>query len=199
VKKRDHNIYLRDKQNLEARLERKQFEDQPETMFKESNVVYEIAERTRAIGHGGIGAIHKLVCRLGLDDAINRNISLLKYHVPYWESDHVLNIAYNVLSGGTCLEDIERLRNDETYMNGLAAERIPDPTTAGDFLRRFDEDWIFGLQEVINEVRQKVWGLQGPSFRKEAVIDVDGTIAATTGECKKGWRSRTTASGATRR
>jgi hypothetical protein len=186
VKKRDHNIYLRDKQNLEARLERKQFEDQPETMFKESNVVYEIAERTRAIGHGGMGAIHKLVCRLGLDDAINRNISLLKYHVPYWESDHVLNIAYNVLSGGTCLEDIERLRNDETYMNGLAAERIPDPTTAGDFLRRFDEDWIFGLQEVINEVRQKVWGLQGPCFRKEAVIDVDGTIAATTGECKEG-------------
>ena len=82
MKKRDHNIYLRDKQNLEARLERKQFEDQPETMFKESNVVYEIAERTRAIGHGAIGAIHKLVCRLGLDDAINRNISLLKYHVP---------------------------------------------------------------------------------------------------------------------
>jgi len=47
-------------------------------------------------------------------------------------------MAYNVPSGGTCLEDIERLRNDETYMNGLGAERIPDPTAAGDFLRRFD-------------------------------------------------------------
>jgi len=186
VKKRDHNIYLRDKQNLEARLERKQFEDQPETMFKESNVVYEIAERTRAIGHGGIGAIHKLVCRLGLDDAINRNISLLKCHVPYWESDHVLNIAYNVLTGGTCLEDIERLRNDETYMNALGAGRIPDPTTAGDFLRRFDETWIFALQETINETRKKVWQLQGEAFRKKAIIDVDGTIAATTGECKEG-------------
>jgi hypothetical protein len=186
VNKKDHKIYLRDKQNLETRLERKQFEDQPETMFKDSNLAYEIAERTRAIGYGGIGAVHKLVCRLGLDDAINRNISLLKCHVPYWESDHVLNIAYNVLSGGTCLEDIERLRNDESYMNGLGAERIPDPTTAGDFLRRFDEDWIFGLQEVINEARQKVWALQGASFRKEAIIDVDGTVAETTGECKEG-------------
>jgi Transposase DDE domain group 1 len=186
VNKRDHRIYLRDKQNLDTRLAKKQFEDQPESMFKDPNLHYQIAERTRAIGFGGIGAMHKLVCKLRLDRAINKNIVLLKYHVPYWESDHVLNIAYNVLTGGTCLEDIERLRNDESYMNGLDAERIPDPTTAGDFLRRFDETWIFALQETINETRTKVWALQDSSFRKEAVIDIDGTIAGTTGECKEG-------------
>jgi len=186
VNKRDHKIHLRDKKNLESRLERKQFEDQPSPMFKDGNAHYEIADRTRAIGFGGIGAIHKLVCRLGLDRAINENLCLLKYHVPYWESDHVLNIAYNVLTGGTTLEDIERLRNDETYMNGLGAERIPDPTTAGDFLRRFDDVWVFALQETINKIRRKVWALQDNSFRKEAVIDVDGTVAGTTGECKEG-------------
>jgi hypothetical protein len=186
VNKRDHKIYLRDKQNLDSRLARKQFEDQPEAMFKDPNVHYQIADRTRAVGCGGIGAMHKLVCQLGLDRAINENVVLLKYHVPYWESDHVLNIAYNVLTGGTCLEDIERLRNDETYMNGLGAERVPDPTTAGDFLRRFDETWIFGLQETINEARTKVWSLQDDAFRKEAIIDVDGTVAGTTGECKEG-------------
>ena len=183
---RDHKILLRDKQNLETRLIRKQYEDQSKAMFKEGSIQFEIADRTRAIGFGGIGAMHKLVCRLGLDRVINRNIALLKYHMPYWESDHVLNIAYNVLTGGTCLEDIERLRNDEAYMNALGADRIPDPTTAGDFLRRFDETWIFGLQETINETRRKVWDLQSDSFRKEAIIDVDGTIAGTTGECKEG-------------
>ncbi len=186
MNKRDHKTYLRDKQNLEVRLARKQFDDQPDAMFKDANVQYQIAERTRAIGCGGIGAMHKLVCKLGLDKAINENIVLLKYHVPYWESDHVLNIAYNVLTGGTCLEDIERLRNDETYMNALGAERVPDPTTAGDFLRRFDEIWIFALQETINEARKKVWALQDGSFRKEAIIDVDGTVAGTSGECKEG-------------
>jgi hypothetical protein len=186
VNKRDHKIYLRDKQNLDSRLVRKQYADQPDTMFRDSNIQYQIADRTRAIGFGGIGAMHKLVCKLKLDKAINKNLSLLKVHVPYWESDHVLNIAYNVLTGGTCLEDIERLRNDETYMNTLDAERIPDPTTAGDFLRRFDEIWIFALQETINEARAKIWGLQEASFRKEAIIDVDGTIAGTTGECKEG-------------
>jgi hypothetical protein len=186
VNKRDHKIYLRDKQNLDARLERKQYADQPNSMFKDSNIRYEIAERTRAIGSGGIGAMHKLTCKLKLDREINKNIVLLERHVPYWESDHVLNIAYNVLNGGTCLEDIEKLRNDETYMNALEADRIPDPTTAGDFLRRFDETWIFALQETFNDIRAKVWALQNSSFRKEAIIDVDGTIASTTGECKEG-------------
>jgi hypothetical protein len=45
------------------------------------------------------------------------------------------------------------LRNDETYMDGLGGERIPDPTTAGDFLRRFHEVWIFALQKTINFFR----------------------------------------------
>lgn len=186
MNKRNHKILLRDKQNLDTRLARKQYENQPGSMFKDSNLHYQIAERTRAIGFGGVGAMHKLVCKLGLDREINKNIVLLQRHVPYWESDHVLNIAYNVLTGGTCLEDIERLRNDETYMNGLDAERIPDPTTAGDFLRRFDETWILALQETFNETRTKVWALQDASFRKEAVIDIDGTIVGTTGECKEG-------------
>ena len=137
MNKRDHKILRRDKKNLEKRLERKHFDDQPEPMFKDSNIVYEIGDRTRVIGYGGIGAIHKMVCKLKLDVGINDRIELLKIHVPYHESDHVLNIAYNVLSGGTCFEDIDRLRNDETYMNALGATRIPDPTTAGDFVRRF--------------------------------------------------------------
>ena len=186
MNKRDHKTYLRDKQNLDARLARKQYEDQPDSMFKGSNIHYEIAERTRAIGFGGIGAMHKLLCKLRLDRAINQNVQLLQRHVPYWESDHVLNLGYNVLTGGTCLEDIERLRTDETYMNGLDAERVPDPTTAGDFLRRFDPASILALQETFNEARTRVWALQESSFRKEGIIDVDGTIAGTTGECKEG-------------
>jgi len=93
--------------------------------------------------------------------------------VPYWKSDHVLNIAYNVLIGGTCIEDIERLRNDENYMNALDADRIRNPTTAGDFRRRFEnETWIFALQETINETRAKIWGgcRPFPSAGRRAVL-----------------------------
>ncbi len=187
MNKRNHKILRRDKKNLEKRLERKHFDDQPAPMFKDSNIVYEIGDRTRVIGYGGIGAIHKMVCKLKLDVGINDRIELLKIHVPYHESDHVLNIAYNVLSGGTCFEDIDRLRNDETYMNALGATRIPDPTTAGDFVRRFvSVSSVVELQETFNTQRKKLWMLQNQSFRKEAIIDVDGTIAGTLGECKEG-------------
>ena len=94
VNKRDHKIFTEDKRNLEARLDRTNFPHEPGPLFQESNITYEIAERTRAIGYGGIGAIHKLSCRLGLNRAIDRKIELLKLHAPYHESDHVLNIAY---------------------------------------------------------------------------------------------------------
>jgi len=151
-----------------------------------SNIHYEIADRTRATAHGGIGAIHLLVRKLELDEAIDRQFGLLKIHLPYHESDHVLNIAYNLLAGGTCLEHLELLRNDESYLDALGARRIPDPTTAGDFCRRFDAHAIDLLQEVFNETRLKVWRRQPESFFDEAVLDADGTMVETTGECKEG-------------
>jgi hypothetical protein len=110
----------------------------------------------------------------------------LKVALPYHESDHVLGIAYNVLCGGTCLQDIERLRQDEVYLDALGAQRIPDPTTAGDFCRRFDEAAIETLQAAINETRVRVWRTQPVEFFEEAIIDADGTLAETTGECKQG-------------
>ena len=73
------------------------------------------------------------------------NLSLLKVHLPYHESDHVLNVAYNILCGGNRLEDIERLRHDVASMNALGADLIPDPTTAGAFTRRLTEADVLTL------------------------------------------------------
>jgi hypothetical protein len=151
-----------------------------------ANIHYEIAERTRATANGGIGAVHLLVRHLGLDQMIDENLGLLKIHLPYHDSDHVLNIAYNLLAGGTCLEHLELLRSDEAYLDALGARRIPDPTTAGDFCRRFDGTRIFRLQAIFNAVRVKVWRQQPPAFFEEAILDADGTMTETTGECKQG-------------
>ena len=106
-----------------------------------TNIHYEFADRTQAISAGGIGLIHQLVHQLGLDQAINRQLSLFKIYLPYSESDHVLNVAYNLLAGGTCLEHLELRRNDEVHLNALGAERIPDPTTAGVLLTALDLTW----------------------------------------------------------
>jgi len=155
-------------------------------MMAASNIQYEVTQRSRGLGCGGIGAMHLLARRTGLIEAIDRRLHLLKVHLPYHESDHVLNVAYNILIGGTCLQDIELQRNQEAYLDALGAQRVPDPTTEGDFCRRFKIPHIETLMNAINEVRLGVWKLQPAEFFERAVIDADGTLAPTTGQCKEG-------------
>ena len=159
-------------------------------MLTTGTVSYEIGANTDATSFGGIAAVHRLVTRLGLVEAIDDRLKLLKVHLPYHESDHVLNLAYNVLCGGTRLEDIERLRHDTAYMNALGADLIPDPTTAGDFCRRFTEADVETLMEAINAVRPRLWAGRGADLLGGvdgvAYIDADGTIAPTTGGHKQG-------------
>ncbi len=155
-------------------------------MMAGSNIRYEVSPRLRGLACGGIGAMHLLAKQTGLVETIDRKLKLLKVHQPYHESDHVLNIAYNILAGGTRLEDIELQRHQESFLDALGADRIPDPTTAGDFCRRFDQADIETLMEAINEVRLGVWKRQPEAFFERAVIDADGTLATTYGECKEG-------------
>lgn len=171
---------------IQYRLRDRQWTDQPRPMFTARNIHYELADRARGLGPGGIGGMHLLARRVGLLEAIDRRLHLLKVHLPYHESDHVLNIAYNILAGGSCLEDLELWRNDEVYLDALGAQRIPDPTTAGDFCRRFEEINVEVLMSTINDVRVKVWQQQPAEFFEEAIIEADGTMAPTTGQCKQG-------------
>jgi hypothetical protein len=160
---------------------------QPAPMLNTGKVHYEIGANTDATSYGGVAAVHRLVTKLGLPRRIDEKLKLLKVHLPYHESDHVLNLAYNVMCGGTRLEDIERLRHDTAYMNALGADLIPDPTTAGDFCRRFAEEDVHTLMECINDVRPKLWRSRGRDLLGPITyIDADGTITPTDGECKAG-------------
>jgi hypothetical protein len=155
-------------------------------VFSARNIDYDASHRHRAIAHGGIGAIHLLVQQLGLPQAIDERLHLLKIHLPYHESDHVLNLAYNALCHGTCLQDIELRRRDDAFLDALGARRIPDPTTAGDFCRRFTRADLDALQDALDATRRKVWAEQPASFFDRATLDMDGTIVETTGVCKAG-------------
>jgi len=149
-------------------------------------VQYELAEKTQAIACGGIGVAQQLVRQLGIADSINRGCPIFKFHMPYSEADHVLNIAFNLFAGGTCLEHLELRRNDEAFLDALGAQRIPDPTTAGDFCRRFSEGQIQKLMDALHEPRRKVWRQQPDSFFDLAIIEGDGTMVETNGEKKEG-------------
>jgi hypothetical protein len=171
---------------MRRRLDKTDLRGCSKPMMTASNIHYEIAERTRGLSVGGIGAIHALACRLGLPEAIDRRLAVLRLHLPYHESDHVLALAYLPLCGGTCLQDLELLRHDEVFLDALGARRIPDPTTAGDFCRRFTRDHLHTLLDVLDDTRLAVWKNQPASFFTQAIVDMDGFLVETTGQCKQG-------------
>jgi hypothetical protein len=174
-------------QRIENRLDKGNFPDDLELpMFRAGNVQYEVAQRSVGTPYGGIGLVHQLAKALGLPAAIDEELHLFKIHLPYHESDHVLNIAYNALCDGRCLQDLELRRQDEAYLNTLDALRIPDPTTAGDFCRRFQQEHLDALQRAIDVARRRAWAGQPAAFFDQARIDADGTIVETDGECKQG-------------
>lgn len=186
ARKRQRRI-LRDRQRrILNRIANRPGPERDRPMMTATNIHYELGERVQGLAAGGIGAMLLVARTTGLLDRINRKLSLLKRHLPYYESDHVLNIAFNVLAGGKRIEHLERLRNDEVYLNALGAERIPDPTTAGDFCRRFAEADVQTLMDIINEARSSVWAQQPAAFFEQAIIEADGSIVPTGAECKDG-------------
>lgn len=174
------------KRRIQRRLRQRQWHEQRRPMFTPQNIHFEIAHKAKGLHSAGLGAFQLLVQKLGLANTLNARLHLLKRHVPYFESDHVLNLTYNFLMGGKSLNDLELLRNNEHYLDVLGAQRIPDPTTAGDFLRRFHPADLDALMEAINVARLAVWRQQPASFLERAIIEADGSVVETTGACKQG-------------
>ncbi|MBI5758620.1 MAG: transposase, partial [Planctomycetales bacterium] len=171
---------------IRARLAREREVNPPRPVFRGRNLHYEIGARQRGLVYGGIGLFLELARQSGLVAAIDRRVQGLKWHLPYHESDHVLNLAFNALCDGRCLQDLELRRNDEAFLDALGADRIPDPTTAGDFCRRFRSEHLHSLNAAIDEARQNVWQRQPAEFFDRATLDFDGTLVETRGEKKQG-------------
>ncbi len=107
------------KARIDERLDPRWQEERERPMIEGANTSYEVSGKVTALSCGGIGLIHQMVRSLGLAEAIDREVHVFKRHFPYHESDHVLNLAYNIMAGGTCLEDIELLRSNEGYLDAL--------------------------------------------------------------------------------
>jgi Transposase DDE domain group 1 len=184
---RQKRFFQEGRRRIKKRLANTPGPERPVPMMTATNIHYEQAKRARGLSAGGIGAILLMAQKIQLDKEIDRTLHLLKRHLPYHESDHVFNIAFNILAGGTRKEHLELRRNDEVYLDALGAERIPDPTTAGDFCRRFtSEAQVATLMNAINQARLRVWTQQPKEFLDEAILDADGTIVETDAECKQG-------------
>lgn len=169
---------------IEERLDPTWYPETDRPILSSESVRYEVSARNRAIVWGGLGLVRQLVKRLDVAQTLDSRVEVLKRHFPYHESDHILNLIYNLVTGGRTLEDLERRRHNLAYLDALGARRIPDPTTAGDFLRRLEGEQIDGLLGANFEIGKRAW--KGKRGKDQATIDVDGTIAEVTGDCREG-------------
>ena len=143
--------------------------------------------------YGGLVLAQQFVRRFRVAQRLDEALVLFKRHAPYHESDHVLALAYTLYADGTCLEDQAVLQGSEAVRRLVGACRIPDPTTAGDFLRRFRtvQD-IEQLSAVIDEVQEAVWSKFSRKVRRQrkkrefALVDLDGHIKPLYGVQKEG-------------
>jgi hypothetical protein len=175
------------KRRIERRLDRSHFPDDcSQPVLRSGPLKFQLAGRAVGTAYGGIGLMQQLVRELQLAEAIDERLHLFKAHRPYHESDHVLNLAYNVLCDGRCLDDLELRRQDEAYLDLLGATRMPDPTTAGDFCRRFQPSDLRRLEAAFDAARRRAWARQPDAFFAEARIEADGTLVPTDAECKQG-------------
>jgi hypothetical protein len=153
----------------------------------------EVDGRAEVTPYGGLDLAVQFVRRFGVAEAIDSRVHVLKLALPYYESDHVLAQVFNLYVGGTCVEDQANLQNDSAVLRLLGACRLPDPTTAGDFLRRFKErdnpGSLEGLRSAVDAIQDGVWRkLRRGRKRKRqwAVVDMDGHIKELYGEQKEG-------------
>jgi hypothetical protein len=153
----------------------------------------EVASRSTVTPYGGLALASAFLKRFRVSQEIDARVQVLKIHLPFFESDHVLAQALNLYVGGECLEDQAALQHDEGVLRMLGACRLPDPTTAGDFLRRFEErrnpGSLKGLRTAVDAVQDGVWGkLAGKRRRKRdwAVLDLDGHTKTLYGVQKEG-------------
>ena len=176
----------RRKRRIQKRLDKNDLRGCSQPMLTARNIHYEIGDRGRGIGYGGIGAVHLLVRQLGLAEAIDRRLHLLQIHLPYHESDHVLNFAYNALCDGTCLQDIELRRNDEVFLDALGPAAFPTRPPPGISAGASSPRTCARFLDIFDDIRQQAWAGQPDEFFAQARIDADGTLVETTGACKQG-------------
>ena len=166
-------------------------------LFRTPKLHLEVDDRVAVTPYGGVALIQGVLRRTRAAEAIDRFVHVLARHHPYHESDHVIAQAVNLMVGGDCIEDMALIQHDQAMLRMLGTERSPDPTTAGDFLRRFDSEAhpgaLDGLRYAVDRIQDQVWELARRDRRRLrrllgswGFIDLDSHITATYGTQRTG-------------
>lgn len=164
------------------------------TVLRHGKLHLEQDARPHVTTLGGLALPLALIRRYGIPAILDEHVEVFKRHLPYHESDHIIAQALMLYAGGTCLEDMSMLQGDAAVLKMLGAARTPDPTTAGDFLRRLvPTDRLESLTEAVDKIQEVVWAdrkrWKWPRKRKKkplVVLYLDGHIKELHGVTREG-------------
>ena len=166
---------------------------QPGPQYTNPRVVVEEHHGAPLLNCSGLVLMRQLIERLGVARAIDAGVRVLRRCKWYRESDHILTLIYSMLSGGSKLQDVNRLGQDDALKRVLGSDRIPHATTIGKFLWRFGDDQqdkqrqgLAELRDTTEAVQQEAFGMLPRERRKVATLDWDSSIHEVYGQKKEG-------------
>jgi hypothetical protein len=133
--------------------------------------------------HAGSVLLQDFAQRLGVDAVLDEELQVKTRERGYEESAAISALVYNVILGGEHLSDLEVLRGDAGTQELLGAEGILAPTTAGEFLRKFDIGDVHDLQRVHLRLQERVRPYQQAT---SCTIDLDSSIYEQSSTRKEG-------------
>jgi hypothetical protein len=134
--------------------------------------------------HSGLSLFYAMAESLEIPRMVDENVKVKQRESGYPESEHILALAANAFVGGDYLEDLEALREDVAIQRVIGRKDLPDPTTAGDFCRRFTLGHLLQLNRAYGKIQKRVY-----EQRREIThwtVDVDAKVHEVYGDKKQG-------------
>jgi Transposase DDE domain group 1 len=133
--------------------------------------------------HAGTVLLHDFAQRLGVAGMLDEELQVKVRERGYGEGQAIGGLIYNLVLGGEHLSDLNVLRGDRGTQELVEAEASLAPTTAGEFLRKFDMGDVQDLQRVHLRLQQR----GRPQQRAPTcTIDLDSSLYEQTSTRKEG-------------
>jgi hypothetical protein len=135
------------------------------------------ATQERLTAHGGLALMAEFNHGIGLRELTDQYLPGPGSNRGFDPSEIVDAVVLMLQGGGRGLEDLRELKNEEGLMELIGRDKIPEPDTVGDWLRRMGDSktgqlGLEGLDRVRDKINERVLKKDGI---KEYTLDADAT------------------------
>ena len=131
--------------------------------------------KERLTAHGGLALMAEFNHGIGLRELTDQYLPVPGSNRGFNPSEIVDAVVLMLQGGGRSLEDLRELKDEEGLMKLIGRDEIPEPDTAGDWLRRMGdpnrgEAGLEGLDRVRGKINERILRRDGI---KEYTLDAD--------------------------